>query len=221
MPFLAPLAARRIATSGSRLIERGLLVWPVLIAVGLGLVQSALWLRAWNAGSAGALSHWPVADWISPCILFGLAAGVYGAAAFAWKGNWSATIVLCSGLGMVYGALRNIDSALWSNVDQVLTLENVNRQVPSEGRVLDGFTGYGALRPHAWYYWWINEYSLALIPAGEKARLLEELQHRPPAAVLFDRNVELLPPAVVEWIRSEYAPSDPPVLWLPRQESTP
>ena len=97
-------------------------------------------------------------------------------------------------------------------------IESVNRHVPPDGRVLDGFTGYGALRPHAWYYWWINEYSLALVsPRDREAGLLHVLEDSPPAAVLFDSNLELLPRHVIDWIEAHYAPSDPSVLWLPRE----
>jgi hypothetical protein len=99
----------------------------------------------------------------------------------------------------------------------VAAIEAVNRHVPPDGRVLDGFTGYGALRPHAWNYWWINEYSLALIPEQDRETgLLSVLEDAPPAAVLLDTNLELLPPRVIDWIQTRYEPSDPAVLWLPR-----
>lgn len=219
MPFLAALAARRIVTVGAQLAERGLVIGPILAGEGLVLLQAMLWFRAWHAGLAGGLGRLTAFDWVNPCVLLTLAVAMCSVAYLSWKRAWGAVLVLCVGLGMFYGVLRNIDTALWSNRDQVLAIEAVNRQVPADGRVLDGFTGYGALRPHAWYYWWINEYSLALIPEEEKLRLLGALRHSPPAAVLFDRHLELLPPPVVEWIRANYESAEPDVLWLPREDS--
>ena len=120
---------------------------------------------------------------------------------------------------MGYGALRDVDAALWSNGKQVAAIEAVNRQVRPDGRVLDGFTGYGALRPHEWYFWWINEYSLALVPDEERETGLPALlEEHPPAAVLFDEHLELLPRPVLDWIRAHYEPAEPPVLWLPVPE---
>jgi len=219
MPFLAALAARRIVTIRACLAERGRVLGPTLAGEGLAVLQAMLWLRARHAGLGGGLVRLSTPAGVNPCVLLTLAVAMCTVAWLSWRRVWDGVVVLGVGLGMFYGALRNIDTALWSNRGQVLAIEKVNRQVPADGRVLDGFTGYGALRPHAWYYWWINEYSLALIPEEEQRRLLEELQRHPPAAVLFDRNVELLPPPVVEWIRNEYSPGEPPVLWLPRPDS--
>jgi 4-amino-4-deoxy-L-arabinose transferase-like glycosyltransferase len=128
------------------------------------------------------------------------------------------SLLIIAAVGMSYGAWRNVQTARWSNAEQVTAIEAVNRHVSPDGRVLDGFTGYGVLRPHAWYYWWINEYSLALIPQRDReAGLLHVLEESPPAAVLFDSNLELLPRRVVDWIEAHYEPADPAVLWLPRE----
>ena len=84
--------------------------------------------------------------------------------------------------------------------------------------MLDGFTGHGALRRHAYYYWWINEFSLALMKPEERSTLLlEELEKNPPAAVLFDRNLRQLPPSVVEWLEKNYQPVREP-LWRPKSK---
>src|SRR5205807_180354 len=52
---------------------------------------------------------------------------------------------IIAAVGMSYGAWRNVQTACWSNAEQVTAIEAVNRHVPPDGRVLDGFTGYGAL----------------------------------------------------------------------------
>ncbi|MGE5191436.1 MAG: ArnT family glycosyltransferase, partial [Deltaproteobacteria bacterium] len=221
MPLLAALAAARIVAW----CRRPAAGWRLSVAVGAGLLtclaEILLCERAFVLADRGSLPHLArVVPLIAP-LSIGTAL-VLGLAAFASaRRNWTAFVSFLAGLGMGYGALRNVDRALWSNGDQVAAIDAVNRQVPTDGRVLDGYTGYAALRPHAWYYWWINEYSLALVPEEEReVRLPALLKESPPAAVLFDTNVNLLPGSVQEWIRDHYEPAEPPPLWLPRRRSS-
>ncbi len=193
-------------------------VYSVIIAgTCLVLAQSALWRRAfWADAGAGALPRLSEIDDANVLVLLALAIALAGVVVAAYRRQGEA-ILLLAGLGMGYGMLRNVDIALWSNADQVAAINAVNRHVSPNGRVLDGFTGYGALRPHAWYYWWINEYSLALVPEEEReVQLLKLLEESPPTAVLFDSNVARLPPRVRDWICAHYRPGKPAVLWLPR-----
>ncbi len=216
MPLLAALAANRlIAFMDCRPAVFGTTAAFASVLL-LCLGESFLWERAFVQGEQGALPHLTsralaVVLGCVPCFFI-----LNLVALASWKKHWPRFVGICAGLGLGYGVLRDIDSALWSNRTQVATIENVNRQVPVDGRVLDGFTGYGVLRPHAWYYWWINEYSLALVSDDDRARLLARLQKNPPAAVLFDQNLERLPANVVDWIRANYEPAEPNVLWLRR-----
>jgi hypothetical protein len=119
---------------------------------------------------------------------------------------------------MFHAILRNFDVAVRSNDEQLRRIFVVHSSVPPDGTILDGFSGYGALRPHAYYYWWINEYSLGLMtPAERETELLATLTKSPPAAVLFDDHLQLLPQSVTDWIRSRYEPlTNEPWFWLPR-----
>jgi len=189
-----------------------------VLALGVCSIDglSVLWCRARSAGLGGALPRLVDFESANVVVLLALGAAVFAVAVAAIKRQWPAAVLLVAGLGMGYGVLRDIDTALWSNRDQVAVIEAVNRQVPHNGRILDGFTGYGVLRPHEWYYWWVNEYSLALVPDEElRTGLLARLQKNPPAAVLFDRNLGRLPENVLDWIRKNYRPADLAVLWLP------
>jgi hypothetical protein len=218
MPLLAALAGRQVAGLCERLARPGGTLIAIVAGEGLVLWQLFLWRRAFSAGSAGALPHLTGREPSNAALMLALGMALLAVAACAQRKKWEAAVVLLAGLGSGYGALRNIDRSRWSNAAQVAAIGAVNRQVPSDGRVFDGFTGYGALRPHAWYYWWINEYSVALISEEERSvRLLELLEKCPPAAVLFDANVELLPFSVQDWTREHYEPAEPPILWLPRR----
>ena len=216
MPLLAALAARRIVAVCDRVTERGNVFAVIAVAECLVVAQSVLWRRAYLAGFGGALPQLTAVDSFNALVLLALAVAIVAIAVAAVRRQGTAAVLLIAGSGMGYGVLRNVDIALWSNRAQIATIAAVNRQIPPEGRVLDGFTGFGVLRPHEWYYWWINEYSLALVPDEElQISLLTRLQQNPPAAVLFDRNLERLPENVLVWIRANYDPAEPPMLWLP------
>jgi hypothetical protein len=220
MPFLAALAASRIITIFADLEKSDRIIATILMGESLVVIQALLWRRAYSSGTGGALPRLAETDFSNAVVLFGLACAMCAVVVLVWRRQWGFSLLLVSGLGMTYGVLRDVDLSLWSNRKQVEAIESIHRQVPPDGRVLDGFTGYAALRPHAWYYWWINEYSLALVPERERdGELLARLKLNPPAAVLFDRNVELLPGDVVEWLRQHYEPVDPPPLWLKKTES--
>jgi hypothetical protein len=217
MPLLAALAARRIIRLGEHIADRRPVITLIVAGECLVVLQFALWRRALQGGAAGALSRLSDVAAANTLVLVALGVALVGVALLARRGNLLAALLVLGGLGMTYGVLRDADLALWSNREQVAAIDAVNRQVPTDGRVLDGFTGYAPLRPHAWYYWWVNEYSLALIPEEElRVRLPALLEDSPPAAVLYDQNLRLLPQPVQAWIETHYAPADPPVLWLPR-----
>jgi hypothetical protein len=217
MPLLAALAAGRIIA----LCDRVTRLRPIRTVIASGtcvvVAEFLLWRRADSTGLDGALPRLSQFESANLLVLLALTGLMVALALAAARRHWQAAVLLLAAAGMGYGALRDIDTALWSNTGQVAAIETVNRHVPTEGRILDGFTGYGALRLHAWYYWWINEYSLALVPDEERRGLLARLRDNPPAAVLFDGNLEQLPEAVLDWIRANYQQSELAVLWLPRQ----
>lgn len=217
MPLLAALAASRIVAVCDRVAESHSVVPIIVAGECLVVAQSILWRRACFSGIGGALPHLTEAESANAPVLLALAAAMVAIALAAARRRSTAAVLLAAGSGMGYGALRDIDTALWSNRGQVASIEAVNRQVPPDGRILDGFTGYGVLRPHEWYYWWINEYSLSLVPDRElRTGLLAQLQQNPPAAVLFDQNLERLPENVLDWIHANYQPAQPDILWMPR-----
>jgi hypothetical protein len=226
-PILAALAAQRLAVWCETEARTGTAVVAVLGSCLL-IVQTALGWRALNLNQEGALPNLSavLGQPALPAVLLPLglsAAAAFTAVWFAVRYRWGAVVSVLAALGMFHGILRDIDRALWSNELQVAAVETLHRHVGPKGTVLDGFTGYGALRPHAYYYWWINDYSLALMDAEEReGRLLTNLQRMPPAAVLFDRHLERLPGSVTAWIRERYEPLDGDSwLWLPRESEQP
>jgi hypothetical protein len=233
MPLLAILAADRLhAWSIGRNQP------PVLLAAGgVGIVlaafEFALTWRAVGLNQNGSLPHltgtpWPGTSGVLLFVSLFLLAGLAGLWQAVRRKNMPAVVAILAGFGMLHGQLRNLDFALWSNQPEVAAIAAVHRAVGVDETVLDGFSGFGALRPHAYYYWWINEYSLALMtPEERQEKLLAALERSPPAAVIFDRNLRRLSPPVTDWIREHYQPVDAPLLgdpdwlWLRRDGEPP
>ncbi|MES2790031.1 MAG: glycosyltransferase family 39 protein [Planctomycetota bacterium] len=116
-------------------------------------------------------------------------------------------------LGMSYAVARDANSWLWPNRTQVALIERVNSLVSLDDTVLDGFAGYGALRPHASYFWWINRYSLALMTEQDKTKLRETLQQHPPTVILYDHELQSWPPIEAP-IKAAYQPTANPPIWI-------
>jgi hypothetical protein len=115
-------------------------------------------------------------------------------------------------IGFSYAALRNTNGLLGSNQPQVEAIAQVQQLVGPEETVLDGFSGLGTFRRHAWYYWWVNRYSLALMSPVERGpALLETLGRSPPELVILDEHLRLLPEEVIAWIEQHYRPIAPPL----------
>lgn len=88
-----------------------------------------------------------------------------------------------------------------TNRSQFEELAVIDKAVAPDEKVLDGFSGLGCLRPHAYYYWWINQHS---IPLMKQERALEPLRQiilaGEPALIILDPNLdhlrEFLGPAI-------------------------
>lgn len=111
---------------------------------------------------------------------------------------------------MAYGSARTLDTWSWSNASQVAAINRLHEQIAPTETVLDGFTGLAALRPHAWYYWWLNEFSVGLVPPDRLERELRELfENHPPKGVLDDHNLIRLPAAIRQRIDRDYRAVEP------------
>ena len=75
----------------------------------------------------------------------------------------------------------------WRNDGQREDLALIDKLVQPGEKVLDGFSGLGALRPHALYWWWLNPHSIPLMYQREgHAYIQQALAIEPPAMIIFD-----------------------------------
>lgn len=198
--------------------------WLVRLAAGGGallLAGQLAWLsHAWLRQATGPFPHLTGENPLGVSLL---AVGLFW---LAWSLGWRGLVprrcdrwlAWGGALALGYGVCRQLDQLTWSNTGQVAAIGQLQQQVPPGGRVLDGFTGWGALRPHAYRIWWLNEFSLGLVPAADLERELLELFDRdPPEAVLDDESLQRLPRSVRRRIEADYEPVEPAPLRLRRE----
>ncbi len=97
----------------------------------------------------------------------------------------------------------------WSNRQQLDAIAKLLELTRPDDRILDGFTGYGALRPHAFYYFWINQHSWPLIPEAQKTDgLLRAIEDPRTRLVLFDKYLnKYMPFAVKQALKKHFRPT--------------
>ena len=183
--------------------------WGIGVS-GLALLELLLVSRGLWLGPRGAFAHLAGTDSQTVFLVLG-AVGICELAVVGWlavaRGQRDGAVIALIALGMFYGAFRHLDGLKLSNARQVTIIRRLHKLVPPSGHVLDGFTGLAALRRHAYYFCWINEYSGALMsPEDRDERLLAVLQKSPPDAVLFDEHLQRLPDSVTGWVREHYRP---------------
>ena len=96
----------------------------------------------------------------------------------------------------------------WSHKQETELIQRLMRATTPDDQFFDSFTGWGALRPHAFFYFWINRHSWPLIPDDEKrSGVLEALSDDRTRVVLYDEYFhENLPPVVQDYLRSSFEP---------------
>jgi hypothetical protein len=82
----------------------------------------------------------------------------------------------------------------WSNAIQREDIAFLEKLVPIDGSVLEGFSGLGYRRPHASYWFWINEHTLPMLLAvGDDRTIIADVAQGKPALILLDRDLQRLP----------------------------
>jgi hypothetical protein len=105
----------------------------------------------------------------------------------------------------------------WSHAHQTGQIEALMRATDSNDAFLDGFTGLGALRPHAFHFFWINHHSWPMIPAPEKLTgIADALRNPGTRVVLFDPNLDVLLPSTARQVIDDQYTLDPRYSDFPR-----
>jgi hypothetical protein len=204
---------RGLSPPASAITPRAYWTFAGLLGI-LVVFEAFMAAHAANRGADGALPH--LLDRFSTLAIDVFALGFIPLVAIAVavclaRRRRAGVVLWLAVLGFGYAGLRNLDVLCWSNREQVALIATVDRLVGPDETVFDGFTGLGVFRRHAYYYWWLNPYSLNLMEGeSREPRLLASLKRSPPKLICVDENVEKLP-GVMEWVEENYRPIEPPL----------
>jgi hypothetical protein len=99
--------------------------------------------------------------------------------------------------------------------DQLGRLRLVHGLTSPTDTVLDGFTGAGAFRPHAYFYFFLHDQIRALLGDEETDGLRRALRDGEiaPAVILFDFDVQDFSPEVKSFVEENYERAGDPLVW--------
>lgn len=102
--------------------------------------------------------------------------------------------------------------------DQLARMRLVLALTRPSDTVMDGFTGAGVFRPHAYYYFFLHDEIRALLGGPELDGLRRALRDGEiaPALVLFDLDVQHLSREVKSFVEENYEPAGDPLVWRRR-----
>ncbi len=105
-------------------------------------------------------------------------------------------------------ALR--DSRKSRSDGQLAGLRYVFENTKPEDVVMDGWHGMGVFRPHAFYYFFLHEETIAMLPAPQLAAYLDALERGEirPRLIAMDRNLAALGPRFTDFVKMNYVSSD-------------
>jgi len=134
-----------------------------------------------------------------------------------WK-NWVVGIVLvalCANFSLQLKdmfQLRNKETL--SEIRYIL----VNSR-PDE-TVMDGWTGLGVFRPHAWFFYFLHTHMRKMMTRDQFDSLYEDLRtgRVAPRLILFDQNLNSLSPEITAFFKQHYSSTGLPNIWVRKTE---
>jgi 4-amino-4-deoxy-L-arabinose transferase-like glycosyltransferase len=109
----------------------------------------------------------------------------------------------------------------WHNTDQLDAIRYVSENTAPTDTVMDGFSGYGVFRPHAYFYFFPHQGIQLMLTAEDRHELLEKLQSGriAPKLILFDKYLENLSPAVTAFLKEHYQPVGTGDIWRRKERA--
>jgi 4-amino-4-deoxy-L-arabinose transferase-like glycosyltransferase len=105
--------------------------------------------------------------------------------------------------------------ALWSsfrdrNDAQLAKLRTVFERTSPTDLVMDGWEGMGVFRPHAFYYYFLHEEAVAMLPPAKLDAYLDALERGEgrPKLIAMDKNLRTLGPRFLRFVEGRYTTSD-------------
>ncbi len=120
---------------------------------------------------------------------------------------------------IIYPSVQTVGQLSQKNDGQLANVKYIMNTTTEEDTVLDGWSGFGFLRSHAYYYFFLHSEMRAMLSEKEKSDdLINSLEEKRTKVVIYDSSVKALPKKVQEYISARYKPSGHGNIWV-RAES--
>jgi len=153
---------------------------------------------------------WLVAVYVAPSVAVALALTALGGPRFRWLGLGALSM---AGVVILWAS----QARYGNNQYQLEMIRWVRDTVADDETVMDGWTGFGVLRDHAYEYFFLHEAIQRLLgPRARSHDVIEILRERPPRLVAAPGQVARLSRQVAEFLEEHYRPAERGPFWEPR-----
>jgi hypothetical protein len=101
------------------------------------------------------------------------------------------------------------------NDGQLADIQYIMANTDSSEAVLDGWSGYGFLRPHAYYYYFLHSEMRAMLNEQELTDdLIKSAEERNTKIVIYDGDMKALPKKTQDYITTNFVPTGQDDLYI-------
>jgi hypothetical protein len=127
--------------------------------------------------------------------------------------------MLIASMGIIIFPLQQIyHQTERSNSGQLENIKFIMDNTTPEDTVLDGWSGFGVFRPHAYYYHFLHGEARAMLSNDDLAdNLINTLKEKRTKVIIYDSSVKALPQPVQDYITQNYVYSGHGNIYLLKQ----
>lgn len=107
-----------------------------------------------------------------------------------------------------------------TNVQQLKEVKYILENTSPSETVMDGWSGLGVFRPHAYRYHFLHDEARAMLTDTDRASLLEGLRSGEiaPSMIILDRDLRRVSPEITAYLTEHYEPTNVGAIWRRRTD---
>ncbi len=152
--------------------------------------------------------------------LWGVA--LLGAGALIWARRRHHALALVLIMSSIYPFQQMHEAFRRTNTEALAEIRYVLEHTGPTDTCMDGWTGRGVFRPHAYFFWFLHGEVRAMLTNDERRALLAGLESGAiaPTLIFFDRELERVSPGVAAYLREHYAWVGRGFIWRRKAQRT-
>jgi len=183
--------------------------WKWIVSASYYLLGVWIWLGVVSLGTGSPHPFLVVTFWFGAAV---------GAAFFLWLQQPLMALAFFTLMISLPPLKRSVDVFNWRNTDQVSQIAYVIDHTAPTDRFMDGFTGTGLFRPHAYFFFCLTAGIQKMLTANDFGELFANLESgkMKPEYIIFDNNLRRLPTATTSFFSENYQPIGQGDVWKRR-----